>query len=654
MKKLIEDEYLRPYWHEISARVERLKNMEAKLTNNGACSLKDFASGHEFFGLHYEQNKWTFREWLPNATEVFLVGDFSDWKIEEQYRLTRIGDNWETELPEKSLREGDNYKLLVRWDGGEGYRIPAYARYVFQDDETKEFCAQIFTDDFNWKNPAPKGVDHIVNPLIYEAHVGMAQEEEKVGSYREFREKMLPRIIESGYSVLQLMAVMEHPYYGSFGYHVANFFASSSRFGTPSELKELIDAAHEAGLYVIMDIVHSHCVKNENEGLARLDGTSYQYFHDGARGDHEAWDSKCFDYSKPEVLHFLLSNCRFWLDEFNFDGFRFDGVTSMLYYNHGLGKDYVTYADYFDGGIDHDSETYLALANKLIHQVKPHAITVAEDMSGLPGLGAPIEDCGLGFDYKLAMGTPDFWYKLLETPDEFWNVNHIYHQLTNRRQDEKSITYVECHDQAIVGSKTVSFTLMGADMYSAMGNGIDNLTIDRGVALHKLIRALTLFTGGDGYLNFMGNEFGHPEWIDFPRLENNWSYYYARRQWSLADSPFLRYQYLYNFDKSIIKLCNDYNLLEGSLKKIYDHEDDKVLVFERDNLLFMVNLSSENSYVDYEIPNLTSSYKLLFSSDDAEYGGFERIEKVDHVYQDRFYLPNRTILIFKKIITNFC
>ena len=174
------------------------------------------------------------------------------------------------------------------------------------------------------------------------------------------------------------MAIQEHPYYGSFGYHVSSFYAASSRFGTPDDLKHLIDDAHSMGIAVIMDIVHSHAVKNELEGLGRFDGSYNQYFYGDHRREHPAWDSLCFDYGKNEVLHFLLSNCKFWLEEYGFDGFRFDGVTSMLYYSHGLGQAFGSYDDYYNGGQDTNAITYLSLANEVIHTVNPNAITIAE------------------------------------------------------------------------------------------------------------------------------------------------------------------------------------------------------------------------------------------------------------------------------------
>ena len=563
------DPWLEPYADAINGRHEDAVRKLKELGGN----LIDFANAHHYFGLHHNADgTWTFREWAPNATAITLIGDFSCWQEEAMYALRR-GDNgvWVVNLPDEAIRHGDLYKMMVRWDGGEGQRIPAYATRVVQDSDTAIFSAQVWEPAETYQWSCGNFVPDTKPLLIYECHIGMAQNREGVGTYSEFREKVLPRIAADGYNAIQIMAIQEHPYYGSFGYHVSSFFAASSRFGAPEELKALIDAAHAEGIAVIMDIVHSHAVKNEVEGLGRLDGSYDLYFYGDGRREHPAWDSLCFDYGKNEVLHFLLSNCKYWMEEYHFDGFRFDGVTSMLYYNHGLGQAFGGYGDYYNGAQDTNAITYLTLANELIHDYNRHAITIAEEMSGMPGLALPVKDGGIGFDYRMAMGIPDYWIKTLkEKKDEDWHPTSIYWELTNRRADEKTISYVESHDQALVGDKTVIFRLIDKEMYWHMEKNDDNMTVARGMALHKMIRLVTLATINGGYLNFMGNEFGHPEWIDFPREGNGWSYKYARRQWDLVDREDLKYQYLNDFDNAMVELIGShYNFQALAIRKLW-------------------------------------------------------------------------------------
>ena len=659
---LARDPYLKPYEAALSRRVKKCREREAQLTQ-GRMALPDFASGHEYFGLHFKDGQWIFREWAPNATAIFLVGDMTDWQERDAFSLDRIDDQgvWEIRLDSRRMRHGDRYRLRMHWAGGGGDRIPAYARRVVQDPDTLIFNAQVWkpADPYRWQCMDFKRRGESL--LIYEAHVGMAQEAAKVGTYKEFRDAILPRIVASGYNTLQLMAIPEHPYYGSFGYHVSNFFAASSRFGTPEDLKSLIDTAHGEGVAVIMDIVHSHAVSNQVEGLSHFDGTPHLYFHDGPRGLHTAWDSRCFDYGKPQVCHFLLSNCRYWLDEFKLDGFRFDGITSMLYTHHGLGTAFTSYDDYFNDDVDEDALTYLSLANRVIHSIRPDAITIAEDISGMPGLALPISEGGWGFDYRFAMGVPDYWIKMLkDTRDDDWHMGGLWHELTNRRQEEKTISYAESHDQALVGDKTIIFRLIDAHMYDHMAIGDNHLAVERGIALHKMIRLITLATAGHGYLNFMGNEFGHPEWIDFPRQGNSWSYAHARRQWHLVDDPHLKYRLLYAFDKAMLHLARQVNLLGHSgMRLLCEHSDDKVLVFERAGLVFAFNFHPTQSYSDYHIPAKTGKYQMILDSDAKEFGGHGRLVlNQEHItlldssrpagqFHLSLYLPNRTAIVLQ-------
>lgn len=649
------DRYLQPYAQILESR--RVKTMARLEELEETCGpLEQFAKAYEFYGMHHVGDHWTLREWAPGATEIYVVGEFSSWREDDRFKMTRLEfGNWEIDIPDTELRHGDKFKMSVHWVDGQGERIPAYIGRVVQDEQTKVFDAQAWDfEPFGWTDG-----DFRVGKeprLIYEAHIGMSGEGEGVASYDDFRRDVLPHVAEMGYNTLQLMAIQEHPYYGSFGYHVSSFFAASSRFGEPEDLKRLVDEAHSMGIAVIMDIVHSHAVKNENEGISRLDGSTDLYFHYGDRGNHPAWDSRCFNYGKTEVLRFLLSNCRWWLEEYHFDGFRFDGVTSMLYYDHGLGKDFTCYADYFRANEDEDAISYLMMANKLIHQLRPDAITIAEEMSGYPGLAGPTEACGMGFDFRLSMGIPDYWIKLIkEVPDEKWPVGRIFYELQLHRPEEKVINYAESHDQALVGDKTIIFRLMDKEMYSSMNLESQNMAVDRGMALHKMIRLVTLFTATGGYLTFMGNEFGHPEWIDFPREGNGWSYKYARRQWGLAKADYLRYHFLLDFERAMLEVFKE--LPEPSYPyRYYDYDPTQVLAFGRGDYLLVFNFSPSTSYTDYAVPVPAGRYSIVLSTDEGRFGGFDRNDMFFVFYtqkiggQDmlRLYLPSRSALVLKR------
>ncbi len=652
------DPWLAPFSIFIESRHRHYTNKLSSI-NDLHGSLINFASAHLHMGLHQLPEGWVFREWAPNAIRIFMIGDFSGWKELPQFALQRTNQGiWELHLPTETLHHSDLYQLSIHWEGGQGIRIPSFANRVVQDPNTLIFTAQVWApaDPYQWSDTGYRTAPG--QRLIYEAHVGMSSEEEGVASFNFFREKVLPHIQALGYNTIQLMAIQEHPYYGSFGYHVSNFYAASSRFGTPDELKQLIDEAHRMGIAVIMDVVHSHAVKNETEGLSRFDGTTDLYFHGGARGEHPAWDSRCFNYGKDEVIRFLLSNIRYWLEEFHFDGFRFDGVTSMLYFDHGLERNFVSYSDYFTGNEDQDALLYLTLANRLIFDINPHAISIAEEMSGYPGIAGAIEAGGVGFNYRLSMGVPDYWIKLIkEVPDEKWPVGQIYHELSQHRPEELTINYAESHDQALVGDQTIIFRLLETQMYYGMDKHSQSLVTDRGIALHKMIRLVTLFTSSGGYLTFMGNEFGHPEWIDFPREGNQWSYKHARRLWHLAFDHELRYHWLLDFEKEMIHV---FNLQPGNYSWLCINNDgDQILAFMRGEHLVVINFNPEKSFTDYGIPVPRGKYTVLLSTDEGRFGGFNRID-MDYIYYSehipyekdkhmvKLYLPARSGMVLRK------
>ena len=640
---------------DIDYRMELYRNAKARILGEGQ-TLNDFANAHDYYGIHHLENGWVYREWAPSAYQLYLEGEFNNWN-QTSHPLTNLGNgNWEIYLGEDELWEGCKVKTVVDANMTRTEHLPLYIRRVVQNKTNNTFEAEVVDDRkvFNWTDADFKGSERI---YIYEAHVGMAQEEGKVGTYREFADYTLPHVKEAGYNTIQLMAIMEHPYYGSFGYQVSNFFAASSWFGKPEDLKYLVNKAHEMGIRVLLDVVHSHAVKNTAEGINMFDGTTWQFFHDGEKGEHPAWGTKCFDYGKTGVLHFLLSNLKFWMTEYHFDGFRFDGVTSMLYHDHGLGTDFNSNDKYFSYNTHTDAITYLQLANELIRQVNPNAVTIAEDMSGMPGMALPIEDGGIGFDYRLGMGLPDMWIKAVKGQDEFWDINKMWGEMCMRRPGENTIAYVESHDQALVGDKTMIFRLADAAMYTDMNKDCHNPVIDRAIALHKMIRLFTLAGGGEGYLNFMGNEFGHPEWIDFPREGNGWSFHYCRRQWSLKNNGMLKYQWLNDFDRDMVKLTQENDMFAqrmGDLRLMKGPE--QTMVFSRNGLLFAFNFHYGRSLPNVLVPvHNKAKYTVELCSDDEIYGGWGQIAHQDYFTKTfdgqeylELYLPARTCVVLKE------
>ena len=658
MYRLLElNPQLEPFAGDIDLRMFLYRATKNRILGKNQ-TLNDFANAHDYYGIHHIDGGWVYREWAPAAYQVYLTGEFNDWN-QTSHPLKNLGNgDWELVMKgDKALWEGCKVKTVVDANMTRTEHIPLYARRVVQDPTTITFTAEVVDDKkvFDWTDKDFKGSDKL---YIYEAHVGMAQEEGKVGTYREFADKTLPHIKKAGYNTIQLMAIMEHPYYGSFGYQVSNFFAASSWFGKPADLKYLVNKAHEMGIRVLLDVVHSHAVKNTAEGINMFDGTEWQFFHAGDKGDHPAWGTKCFDYGRTGVLHFLLSNLKFWMTEYHFDGFRFDGVTSMLYHDHGLGTDFNDNSKYFSYNTHTDAITYLQLANELIRQVNPNAVTVAEDMSGMPGMCLPIEDGGIGFDYRLGMGLPDMWIKTVkEKSDEDWDIFKMWCDMCLRRPGESTIAYVESHDQALVGDKTMIFRLADAAMYTDMDKAMHTPVIDRAIALHKMIRLFTLGGGGEGYLNFMGNEFGHPEWIDFPREGNGWSFHYCRRQWSLKNNGYLKYQWLNDFDEDMVKLTQEVDMFAQPMGDLMlNKQPEQVLVFYRKGLLFAFNFSANNSLTNVlvPIPN-NADYTVAMSTDDEKYGGWGQVKHMIYPSKEfdgqqfvELYMPARTAIVLKE------
>ncbi|GHJ87900.1 hypothetical protein NliqN6_4302 [Naganishia liquefaciens] len=669
------DPWLEPFKGAIQHRFSQYEGMKRQIEQSEG-GYEKFSRGWEQRGFKVDgKGGVVYREWAPGAVGARLIGEFNNWDHSANVMERDQYGVWSCYVP--PLADGScaiPHDSMVKVsftkpDGTTIDRLPPWITRVTQDLSVSPVYDGRFwnpppSEKYTFKHPRPKaigGKDSTGGLKIYEAHVGISTPEPKVGSYVEFRDNVLPRIAELGYNCIQMMAIMEHAYYASFGYQVTSFFAISSRYGTPEELKSLIDRAHELGLTVLLDVVHSHASKNAEDGLNYFDGTDHCYFHEGGRGRHDLWDSRLFNYAHPEVLRFLLSNLRFYMDEYMFDGFRFDGVTSMMYKHHGMGVGFSGgYHEYFGDDVDLEAVNYLMLANDMLHELYPDVISIAEDVSGMPALCRPVQEGGVGFDYRLSMAIPDMWIKLLkEKTDDQWDIGNIAHILTNRRHNEKSIAYAESHDQALVGDKTLAFWLMDAEMYTNMSD-LSPLTpvIDRGIALHKMIRFVCHTLGGEGYLNFEGNEFGHPEWMDFPREGNGSSFMHARRQFNLIDDNLLRYKYLYEFDKVMNNTESKYKWLSAPQAYVsLKNETDKMLVFERAGLLFIFNFSPTESFVDYRVGVETpGKYKIVLNSDEKRFGGHDRVDMNGEYFTTDFpwnnrknflqvYIPARVVLV---------
>ena len=647
------DPYLLPFEKDIILRNERLDALKKRILppfsnkREEKRALLSFASAYEYYGFHKVKGGYVYREYAPHAKELYLVGDFNDWNRFSHKLIRHFDGSFEIFIPQNI--EGSRIKVRVVADNFDELKIPLYANYVVRNEDYSMVC-KVYNSRYKFKN---KKFVPQKDLFIYETHIGMAQDKEGVGTYDEFRKIVLPKIKESGYTAIQIMGIMEHPYYASFGYQVSNFFAPCSLFGTPDELKLLIDEAHGLGIAVLLDIVHAHACKNTLEGISMFDGSPDLFFE----GEHPAWGTMIFDYDKDETLKFLLSNVLYYLKEFKFDGLRFDGVTSMLYTHNGLDVAFDSYDKYFSLATNVKAVNYLQLATEVAKSYNKNCILVSEDMSAMPGMCLPIKEGGIGFDYRLALGQPDLWIKLIkEQKDEDWSMSHIYYELSTRRPMEKNVGYAECHDQALVGDKTIIFRLIDKEMYWHMQKDDPNLVVERGLALYKNIYGITMALGGEGYLNFMGNEFGHPEWIDFPREGNGWSYKYARRQWHLRDDQNLKFAYLDAFNKDLIELIKKYSVLNNKDKQLYLSDNEKIIAFKKGNLMFVFSFNPTISFPDLFIPlNEKKSATLVFSSDFSTYGGHGRVKKGEKHFSVNkngydgvmIYLPNRSFAVYE-------
>ncbi|KAK7287576.1 hypothetical protein RIF29_00857 [Crotalaria pallida] len=559
-----------------------------------------------------------------------------------------------------AIPHGSKYRVYFNTPNGPLERVPAWATYVQPAvDGTQAYAIHWEPPPehvYKWKNTSPKVPKSL---RIYEAHVGISGSEPKISSFNEFTDKVLPHIMETGYNAIQLIGVVEHKDYFTVGYRVTNFYAVSSRYGTPDDFKRLVDEAHGLGLLVFLEIVHSYAAADENVGLSMFDGSNDCYFHSGKRGQHKFWGTRMFKYGDPDVLHFLLSNLNWWIVEYQVDGFQFHSLSSMIYTHNGFASFTGDLEEYCNQYVDKDALLYLILANEILHALYPNIITIAEDATFYPGLCEPTSQGGLGFDYYVNLSVSEMWSTFLESvPDNEWSMTKIVNTLvSDRAYADKMLMYAENHNQSISGRRSFAEILFGEiDEHSHHYKE----SLVRGSSLHKMIRLITLTIGGRAYLNFMGNEFGHPKRVEFPTSSNNFSYSLANRQWDLLAKEGLNRD-LFSFDKDMMKLDENARVLSRRFPYLHHVNDSSMVIsYIRGPLLFIFNFHPTDSYDNYSIGvEEAGEYQVILNTDEIKYGG-QGCLKEDQYFQKTVSkrvdglrnslevpLPSRTAQVYK-------
>ena len=617
------DPSLNPWAGDIRMHLDRYNERRWRLAGDG--SLSEFANGYHYFGFHRTDEGWAFREWLPGADAVWLTGDFNNW---QRYAcpLIPIGNGvWEVRLRgQDALKHGQMVKLIVGRQGASFERVPAYIHRCVKDHIGGALCGEIWMpgQPFQWTDGDFFRFKRPRSPMIYEAHVGMAQEHGRVGSFREFADETLGWVQYAGYNTVLLMAVQEDPDYASMGRRVANFFAPSHRFGTPEDLKYLVNKAHELDISVLMEVCCCWASPNVGEGLSQQDGTDWQYFLTGPRGWHPKHGTRLFDYGRDDVLHFLLSNLKYWMEEYHFDGFRFDGVTSMLYENHGMSA-FDRPDAYFSMNTNVDARIFLMLANELIHGFNDKAMTIAEEDSGFPGMCLPLEYGGVGFDYRQDEGVQALWAALIrDQRQQDWDMSRLWATLTAGRPGEMRLCSPEPRERSLMAR------MAGEALETGMGKEDKDPEVDRAADMQKAIRLLTCALSGNGFLTFMGNEFGHPDRVDFPRAENRFSGLNARRRWSLVNDWSLKYEWLANFDRAMTFLFNRFAIhCAGDPERLLIDDEKKLIAFSRGGMLFVFNLHPTQDARRVFINAGSGAYRAALTTDEWPFGGRERVSK---------------------------
>ncbi len=573
---------------------------------------------HRVMGAHPREVEGiqgtAFAVWAPNAQRVSVVGDFNKWDG-RRHMMRRLGGSgvWDIFVP--GVREGNHYKFEIRGkDGGVFLKTDPFAFYAQHDLRTACMVTDLghyhWSDD-NWmKGRAER--DPYASPMsVYEVHLGSwrrkPEDRNRPLSYLELADELVDYVTEMGFTHVELLPVMEHPFDGSWGYQVVNFFAPTSRFGSPDEFRQLIDRLHQAGIGVILDWVPGHFPKDAH-GLARFDGTSLYEHEDPRMGEHRDWGTLIFNYGRTEVRNFLIANALFWLSEYHIDGLRVDAVASMLYldYSRKAGE---WIPNKFGGRENLDAIEFLKAFNTACYQRHPGVITIAEESTAWPGVSKPVYEGGLGFGFKWNMGWMNDSLRYIARPP----VHRKYHQgeitFSMIYAYHEHFVLVLSHDEVVHGKGSLLNKMPGDDWQKAAN-------------LRMFLSWMWAHPGKK--LLFQGCEIA--QWREWNHLHSI--------DWHLLDhQPHSGIQRLVKRINAIYREEPSLFLLDDSSEGFQwvDHSDSDNSVWAflrkapagtRDSDLLVIVNATPVVRQDYRIgvPR-TGEYPVIFNSDDLVFGG---------------------------------
>ena len=413
---------------------------------------------YEYFGCHKAEGGHVFRTWAPNARAVYITGEFCGWDP-RRWPMEKISDGgiWEVTIP--GLNQYDLYKIVVESPDGELlYHADPYASH----NETRPGTASKVYDlpDYQWGDAAwmeeRRKADIVNRPMnIYEMHAGSWKkgEDGETLDYERLADELIPYIQEMGYTHIELMPLSEYPFDGSWGYQVTGYFAPTSRYGTPEMMMRFIDRCHQAGIGVLMDWVPAHFPRDAH-GLRRFDGTPCYEYADPRKGEHPDWGTMIFDYGRGEVISFLISSAANWADRYHIDGLRVDAVASMLYLDYGK-KDGNWMPNIYGGNWNLEAIELLKRFNNYLHSAFPGVVTIAEESTAFPKVTHPVDEDGLGFDFKWNMGWMNDTIRYMQT-DPFFRKG-VHNNLTFSLTYAFSENYILplSHDEVVHGKASL-------------------------------------------------------------------------------------------------------------------------------------------------------------------------------------------------------